>query len=180
MKKIVLVVSLMMVMALNAAQAAELKVGVVNFQKALNEVEQGKKAKAALKAEFDAKQKKLQIQEDELKKMQAEFEKQKAVLSQDALMAKQKTFQEKYTDLQKNFAGYRDELVGRESKMTSQILQNLKTVVAALGQKGGFTLVMESSADTVLYVQSKEDLTDEVIKAYNSKFTGPLKDAGKE
>ncbi len=178
MKKSIL--SLMAVVLMTASSyAADIKIGTVNFQKALNEVEQGKKAKAALKSEFDAKQKKLQIQEDELKKMQAEFEKQKAVLSQDALIAKQKTFQEKYTELQKNFAGYRDELMARESKMTSQILQNLKTVTADIGKGGGFTLVMESSADTVLYVASKEDLTDQVIKAYNSKFSGPLKDTEK-
>lgn len=176
MKKNILFAALVALSLSVSAHAADIKIGTVNFQKALNEVEQGKKAKAALKAEFDAKQKKLQVQEDELKKMQAEFEKQKAVLSQDALIAKQKTFQEKYAELQKNFAGYRDELMGRESKMTGQILQNLKTVVADLGQKGGFSLVMESSADTVLYVQSKEDLTDSVIKAYNSKFNGPLKD----
>lgn len=176
MKKNILFMALVALSLSVGAHAAELKIGTVNFQKALNEVEQGKKAKAALKAEFDAKQKKLQVQEDELKKMQAEFEKQKAVLSQDALVAKQKTFQEKYAELQKNFSGYRDELMGRESKMTSQILQNLKSVVADLGQKGGFSLVMESSADTVLYVQSKEDLTDSVIKAYNSKFNGPLKE----
>lgn len=176
MKKNILFAALVSLSLSVSAHAADIKIGTVNFQKALNEVEQGKKAKSALKAEFDAKQKKLQVQEDELKKMQAEFEKQKAVLSQDALIAKQKTFQEKYAELQKNFAGYRDELMGRESKMTGQILQNLKTVVADLGQKGGFSLVMESSADTVLYVQSKEDLTDSVIKAYNSKFNGPLKD----
>ncbi len=176
MKKFLLViVSTLLLLAAHKVESAEMKVGTVNFQQALNEVDQGKKAKAALKTEFDSKQKKLNIQQEELKKLQEDFEKQKAVLSQDALMAKQKTFQDKYLELQKSMASYRDELVAKEAKMTGSILQNLKTVVADVGQKEGFTLVMEVAQDAVLYVQSKEDLTEKVVKLYNQKFSGPLK-----
>lgn len=152
-----------------------LKIGTVSFQQALNEVEQGKKAKAALKSEFDSKQKRLDVQQQELQKMQQDVEKNKGVLSQDALVAKQKIFMEKYTDLQKSMAGYREELMTKEAKMTGQILKNLKTVVEGIAKKEGFTLVMEDSQDAVLYVQSKEDLTNRVITLYNQKFTGPLK-----
>ncbi len=157
------------------AYSDDLKIGVVNFQQAINSVEQGKKAKAALKSEFDQKQKKLNIQQDELKKMQEEVEKQKSVLSQDALMTKQKTFNEKLMELQKSMGGYRDELVSKEAKMTGQILQNLKSIVAELGQKEGFTLVVEISQDAVLYAKAKEDLTARVITLYNQKYAGPLK-----
>ena len=177
MKSMVLGVLLGCFTGFGVVHAADsVKVGTVNFQKALNEVEQGKKAKAALKAEFDAKQKKLDMQQQELKKMQEDVEKQKGVLSQEALAGKQKMFMERYTELQKNMAGYREELVGKEAKMTGQILQNLKTVVADIAQKEGLTLVMESSQDAVLYVQSKEDLTGRVVSAYNQKFSGGLKD----
>ena len=158
-----------------SAKAADLKIGVVNFQKALNEVEQGKKAKGLLKSEFDAKQKKLNLQQEELKKMQGDFEGQKSVLSQDALATKQKTFNDKYVELQKNMEQYRADLLSKDSKITSQILQNLRSVVQEIGQKGGFTLVVEASQDAVLYVQSKEDLTTRVISDYNKKFSGPLK-----
>ena len=154
--------------------AADLKIGTVNFQAALNDVDQGKKAKASLKADFDAKQKKLQIQSDELKKMQEDLEKNKGTLSQDAMASKQKVMSDKYMEIQKSMAGYREELVSKEGKMTSQILVNLKSVVAEIGKSEGFTLVVESSQDAVLYVQSKEDLTSRVVALYNKKFTGPL------
>lgn len=176
MRKAVVLAVLMTVFGVAPVLAAEnLKIGMVSFQQALNQVEQGKRAKAALKSEFDAKQRKLDIQQQELKKMQDEIEKQKLVLSQDALMAKQKTFSDKYLELQKSMAGYRDELVSKEAKMTGQILKNLKTIVAEIGQKEGFTLIVEVSQDAVLFAQAKEDLTGRVVSIYNQKYSGPLK-----
>lgn len=176
MKKVVVLVACLVAFGAVRALAAEnLKIGIVNFQQALNEVEQGKRAKAALKSEFDAKQRKLDVQQGELKKMQEELEKQKSVLSQDALLTKQKTFSDKYMGLQKSMAGYRDELVSKEAKMTGQILQNLRKLVQDIGQKEGYTLIVETSQDAVLYAQAKEDLTGRVISVYNQKYTGSLK-----
>lgn len=176
MKKSVVVAACLLLACLGKVQAAEnLKIGMVNFQQALNEVEQGKRAKAALKAEFDGKQKKLDVQQGELKKMQDEFSKNKSVLSQDAMTTKQKTFTDKYMELQKSMQAYRDELVQKESRMTGQILQNLKKIVAEIGQKEGYTLIVETSQDAVLYAQVKEDLSHRVIATYNQRFTGPLK-----
>ena len=157
------------------AGAENIKIGTVNFQQAINGVEQGKKAKATLKSEFETKQKKLDLQQQELKKMQEDLEKQKAVLSQEALLSKQKSFSDKYLELQKSMAGYRDELMSKESKMTGQILQNLKKIVGEIGQKEGFTLIVENSQETVLFSQAKEDLTNRVVTLYNQKFTAPLK-----
>ncbi len=161
---------------LSHARAAEnIKIGTISFQQALNEVEQGKNAKAALKAEFDQKQKKLNIQQEELKKLQDEIEKQKSVLSQETMVNKQKAFNEKLVNLQKSMAGYRDELVSKEGKMTAQILQNLKKLVADMGSKEGYTLIVETSQDAVLYAKSNEDLTKRVITEYNKHYTGVLK-----
>ncbi len=156
-----------------SAQAEGIKIATISFQTALNEVNQGKNAKAALKAEFDAKQKKLGLQQEELKKMQEDIEKDKSVLSQDALMNKQKTFNEKLATLQKSMQGYREELMVKESKMTGQILQNLKKVVSQIGQKQGFDLIVEQ--DSVLYAKSNQDLTAQIVAEYNKTYTGALK-----
>lgn len=175
-KKLAILAAMIAILTGARLQAADsLKIGVVSFQQALNEVEQGKRAKAALKSEFDAKQKKLDDQQKELQQMQQDLEKQRAVLSQDAMMNKQKVFSDKYMALQKSMASYRDELMGKEAKMTGEIIKNLRGITADIGQKEGFTLIMESSQDAVLYVQAKEDLTARVIKEYNQKFTGVLK-----
>lgn len=175
--KLALVAALMLAVtgASRIAKADDIKIGGVDFQKALNEVEQGKRAKAALKSEFDGKQKKLALQQDELKAMQLEAQKQGAVLSQDAMAAKQKQFSDKLVELQKNMETYRNELVSKEAKMTGQILQNLKTITSEVGQKEGYTMIVETSQDAILFAKTKDDLTQRLITMYNQRFTGPIK-----
>lgn len=158
---------------LHAAEG--LKIGLVDFQKSINSVEQGKRAKESLKVEFDTKQKKLDLQQEELKKLREDFDKQKLALSEQAAREKEKQFNDKYMELQKNIATYRQDIAAREAKMTGQIIQNLKQIVGEIGKSEKYTLVVERSQDAVLYAESQDDLTDRVIATYNKRFTGAIK-----
>lgn len=77
--------------------------------------------------------------------------------------------------LQKDMANYRDELVAKEAKSTGMILQNLRQVISEIGQKEGYTLIVEVSQDAVPYAKSRDDLTARVVSQYNQRFTGALK-----
>ena len=156
-------------------RAEGIKIGVVNFQKALNLVDQGQKAKAQLKLDFDQKQKKLNLQQDELKKIRDDFEKQRTALSEQAARDQEKKFNDKLMELQQNAGAFRQDLATQEAKMTASILKNLKEVVAEIAKQGKFNLVVEGSQDAVLYAESESDLTDQVIQLYNKRFTGSLK-----
>ena len=172
----VMAATLFLAPVVQAAQSeAGLKIAVVSIQKALNEVEQGKKAKADLKSEFDAKQKKLDLQQDELKKMREDLDKKKVVLAPSDLQSKEESFNKKYLELQKNFADYRQEIVQKEGQFTAAIIKNLKEICEEVGKKEGYTLIVENSQDAILYAGAKDDLTDKVIKLYNERNKGPLK-----
>ena len=155
-----------------AAAEGTMKIGVVNFQQALNEVDQGKTAKTMLKTEFDARQKRLDLQQEELKKIRDELDKQKLVAADQGLQAKEEAFNKKFMDLQKNFSDYRQEIAQKEARYTGAILKNLKGICQEIGQKEGYTLIVENSQDAVLYAGSKDDLTGRVIKIYNQRFKG--------
>ena len=71
--KIIMIALLLGTLAL-PAYAQQLKIGLVDFQKALNEVEEGKRAKAGLKAQFESKQKALNAKQESLKKLKNELE----------------------------------------------------------------------------------------------------------
>lgn len=174
-QKVVLGFLAILLIALQAQAATEIKIGVVSIQQALNEVEQGKKAKDQLKSEFDARQKKLDLQQDELKKIRDDLEKQRVVLSPEVMKTKEEEFTKKYMELQQNFANYRQEITQKEAQYTAVILENLRKICREIGQKEGYTLVVETSQDAVLYANSKEDLTKRVIAQYNKQYKGPLK-----
>ncbi|OGP13727.1 MAG: hypothetical protein A2053_03725 [Deltaproteobacteria bacterium GWA2_50_8] len=144
-----------------------IKVAVVDFQLALNNVEQGKKAKAALKIEFDSKQKKLDLMQKELQTMKEDIEKQRVVLSESSLRSKEEIFKTKFLDLQQKINEFRQELATREAQATGEILKKLRDLVADLGEKRNYDLIVEKSQDLVLYAKTRDDLTQEVISLFN-------------
>src|SRR5690348_13938167 len=68
---------------------AEQKIAYVDLQRALEETEEGKHAKAKLKTDFEKKQKELDARQEELKKMKADLDKQSSILKPEALAQKQ-------------------------------------------------------------------------------------------
>ena len=102
--------------------------------------------------------------------MKNDLQQQAAVLSQDKLKTKQGQFQQKFLALRKKAGEYQQEMMKKEAELSNKILGRLKDIVVTIGQKEGFTLIIEKSNDPVLYVESKDDLTDRVIKTYNKKF----------
>ena len=172
MKRFAMIFGLILIVACSGTAFADiaLKIGVVNFQKALNTVDEGKKAKENLENDFKKKQKQLDIQQKELESMRKELQEQAVVLPQDKLQQKQEDFQNKFMAFRKKAAEFQQEMVKQESELSSKILGRLKEIVEDIGKKENYTLILEESGDPVLYVQSKDDLTDRVIKVYNDKY----------
>ncbi|MBI2083243.1 MAG: OmpH family outer membrane protein [Deltaproteobacteria bacterium] len=177
MRKPILIGSLLVFSLLfqNAFAEAALKIAVVDFQRAINEVDQAKKAKDELKKDFEAKQKKLDLQQDQLKKLREELDKQRLVSSEADMRSKEESFSQKYMELQKSFMDYRNEIAQREAQFTGAIIKNLREICGEIGKKEGYALIVETSQNAVLYAESQEDLTGRVVDLYNKRFKGPLK-----
>lgn len=148
---------------------AEEKIALVSLQKALNEVDEGKNAKAKLKKDFDAKKKQIDDMKTQLQTMSQDLDKQKMVLSQDALKSKTQELQTKYMDLQTKASQYEQELKTQESASAQKILGALRQIVNTISSQDGYTLVIENSTETVLFSKNAVDITAKVISAYNKK-----------
>lgn len=149
------------------ADPAAQKFGYVDFQRALNEVEEGRKAKAALKSEFEQKQKQLDALQGELETMKADLDKQRLILSADALKDKEEAYRKKFIELTERMNSFKMDLQGKELRLTGGILNALQGIVREIGQKEGYTMILEKSQDVVLYSPADADLTERVIRAYN-------------
>lgn len=152
-----------------ASAAADVKIAVVDLQRALHTVEEGKKAKTQLEKELTAKQKQLQAEEESLKKMGEELKKQSLVLSDDAKARKQSELQERFMKYREMFGKSQMEIQQRERALTEPIINKLKGVVEELGNSKGYTIILEKSENGVLFSKSQDDLTEEVIKLFNKK-----------
>jgi outer membrane protein len=152
-----------------AAGRAEVKIGYVDLQRALNEVDEGKAAKALLKRDFDEKQKQLDVKKTEFDKLQADFEKQSVVMSDQARKEKGADLDRRARELQALFMNLQKDLSERERDATRGIFDKMAQVVAEIAEADGFTMVLEKTAGLV-YAPASLDLTNELIRKYNARY----------
>ena len=159
-------ITLVLAMMLGAGAAAEVKIGYVDMQKAIQDTSAGKKAKKELEEAFNKKKKELEKKEADLKKMNEDFEKKSMVLTDDVRAKKQQ-------ELQTEMLKYRD-MVGKsqmdiqkqERELTTPIIENLRKNLSAIAEKEGFTVILEKSEQSVLWAKKEIDLTPRLIEEF--------------
>jgi outer membrane protein len=169
-----LLTALALALALAAAPAAvraEQKIGYVDLQRALNEVDEGKAAKALLKKDFEDKQKHLDVKKSEFDKLQADLEKQAVVMSDAAKKDKAAELDRRARELQGLFMQLQKDLSDRERDATRGIFDRMAAIVRDIAEADGFTMVLEKGAG-IVYAPPALDLTNELIRKYNGKYPG--------
>jgi outer membrane protein len=152
-------------LAFAAPAAAEMKIAVVDTQRAVMETEDGLRAQATLKKHFDKRQRELDDKQTALQKEREDLEKQKDVLSKQALQTRVEKWQKDMAELQAVFVEYNKELQKKQGEMTQPIFQKTMGIIRKLATAAGYDLVVDKQA--VPYNKSDIDLTDRVITEYN-------------
>jgi outer membrane protein len=141
------------------------KIGYVDMNRALNEVNEGKAAKAKLEADGQAKKKKLEIMQNELKTMKDNLEKWRLTLSKEALAQKEQEFQQKFIELQKTSLEFEKSFAEKEAQFIQPISDKLQKVIQKIGSAEGYAVIIPGAM--ALYSMPGSDLTDKVIDAFN-------------
>jgi outer membrane protein len=164
MKKllIVLMVSLLSVSSFAA------KVAMVDIQRILIGVDEGKRVRGKLEKMFKERQKKLDKEKKSLQKLQEDFKKQNMVMSEKAKSKKEREIQEKIIALQQMSMQYQNEMQAEENKNKGPILKKITTIVETVAKKQGYEMVFGASTAPI-YVKEAKDITKDVITAYNKK-----------
>jgi outer membrane protein len=166
MKKMLFVAVILMLAAGNA-YADDIKVGVVDLMKVLNESDAGKKAKTELEAAIKAKQTVIDEKGKEIEKMKGDIEKQSSVLSAEAKKQKQDELEKMIREYQRTVSDSQNDVKKRESELTNGILREIRAIVEKMGKDDGYTMIIENAEGIILYSKKDLDLTDAVIKKYN-------------
>lgn len=151
------------------------KLGLVDLQKALQNVEAGKNAKKSLEKEVTSKRTELEKRQNELQKEAEGFEKKSALMNEGAKTKMQQELQKKFMELQKEAAESQMELQKRERELTKPIIDELRAVIEGIGKEKGLTLILEKNEGAVLFSQGGEDLTENVIEKFNSTKRSKVK-----
>lgn len=155
-----------------AARAAELKIGYVNLQKAVSEVDEGKAARDALKKEFDQKQKTLDDKQNELKRMKDDLDKQMVVMSEETKREKAMEFERKVNEMQQLYVQMQKDLSDRERDMMKVIFDKMESVIKDIAAAEGYAYVFEQQNAGLMVAPANADMTNELVRKYNAKYKG--------
>jgi outer membrane protein len=150
------------------ASAADMKIAVINLNRAINGSDSGDRSKKILLAAKTQKENELKAKETQLRKM-VDDARSNMMLSDSAKAQKEKELRDKENDLRQDVQSAQQELQEQERKLTDSILVELKTVISLIAQERKYDLVLEQAASQViLFNRFKfDDITDEVVDRYN-------------
>ena len=149
---------------------ATLKYGVVDVQEVLDQVEEGRKAIADFKKEFEVQKQKLEDQQKNYKKLEDDFEKQKLILAPAALDQRQKELEAKRGDLQRSMMDANTTMKKREMELSAGIIKKIRSVTEKIGQQKGYDIIYEKNEAGLLYYKDASDITKEVVAEYNKAY----------
>lgn len=169
MKRLLLLVLVVFGLIATPALAADLKIGVVDLQKALNLSVAGKDAKEKIKVKFMSMDAEVKAMEADLTKIKEDAEKQAMALSEKARTAKEREYQQKVKDYQRFKKDAQEELQREDAEFTRVIIEGLLKSAQELGKKKGYTMILEKTESAVIFSDASVDFTDELIKAFDAK-----------
>lgn len=146
--------------------SAQMKIAVVDVQRAVMETEDGLRAQATLKKLFDQRQRELDARQDQLQRARTDIEKQSKVLSKEALQRRTEEWQRSMGELQGVFVEFNKELQKKQNEMTQPILNRVLSVLRQVAAQDGYDAILERNA--VPYARTDLDITDRVIQRYNA------------
>ena len=165
-----------------AVRAAEMRIAVVDMQRALNECDAGKKAKDQVKAKFEKSQDQLRRQREDLDKLKEDYDRKALVLKEEERRNLEKDLENRSLDFKRRYEDFQRDLKQTDAELTSSIVEELYEIVRDYGAKNGYSLVLEASSGALLYNDKAVDVTDEIVKLHNASphRDGTRKDKGKE
>jgi outer membrane protein len=153
-----------------SASAETIKIGYVDLQRAVMEVDEGAEANRKLKADFEKKQKILDQKKNEIQALQQELESQGLMMKPEVKQQKAGLLQKKMMEAQQVYVELQTDLSNKQVKVHGGILQKMQTILEAMGREYKLSLIIEKTEGSVLYAKSDMDYTNELIRRYNSAY----------
>jgi len=147
--------------------AAELKIAVLDTQRALVESEEAQALLAQAQQELQAEQDQLQALNDEIVALNEQLQKDGEVMSPAEQRRLQKDIEDKQIDLQFLGNKLQKEVNDRRQELLQQMVPKIDVVLKDLIDLEGYDMIMERS--NLRYVNSKHDITRRVTEKLNEK-----------
>jgi outer membrane protein len=149
--------------------AADLKIGFVDVQRAINECQAGVEAKKVIIKEVEKLQHLNEEKQKQLQTLKEDLDKQSMMLNSEARAAKERDFQNKLKEFQRWQEDNRNDMNQKRSEAEKTVGMGLQKVIQKIAADEGYTFILVKNDSIVLYASKSVDLTDRVIKAFDAQ-----------
>jgi len=148
---------------------ADIKIGVVDSQRVINDSIVGKAARSNVEAELKKGQGRLAQLKTDFEKAQSDLQKQASVLSGSAVEEKKDALEKKRREFDRAAQDLREEVMRKNDSEISKVVNEISTIVKALAKDSGYTFIFERDKDSVVYASDAIDLTATIVKELDKK-----------
>lgn len=148
--------------------AAQVKIGVVNLQKALQDTAEIKQAEADLKARFGPRQEEIAAMEKEIAKLSQEAEANQAKYNEQAMAELVARIQTRQRQYQRNSQQLQDEVNRDRQDILARVGKRFQDVVKKVAEEKGLDFVVDMN--NLLFSKPALDISAEVTAAYDKAY----------
>jgi outer membrane protein len=147
--------------------AAELKIAVLDTQRALLESEEARQLLQAAQSELEKEETEVKNLGDEIVALQEQLQKDAEVLSQGEQRKRQKEIEDKRIDYEFLVNKLQKEVNDRRQELLQQMVPKIDAVLKDLIELEGYDFIMERA--NLRYANSKHDITRRVTEKLNER-----------
>lgn len=148
------------------AASAETKIGVVNFQRLLEEAPQTKTIMQALENEFAPRRRELLTMQNDLKARDEKLQKEGAVMSEADRSKAEKTLRDGQREFSRKAGEFQDDASTRRNEELGKVQKYLVQEIQTYSQAQGYDLVI---GEGVFYAKNALDMTAQVLAVLATK-----------
>ena len=167
MTKMSLTASMLLLLLSTGAAAAELKIAVLDTQRALIESEEAQQLLRSAQSELEGEQQEVNTLGAEIMALQEKMQKDAEVMSPAEARRRQKELEDKQLDYQFRANRLQKEVQDRRQELLQQMAPKIDAVLQDLIELEGYDVIMQRNS--LLYANSKHDITRKVTEKLNER-----------
>jgi outer membrane protein len=165
--QILVFLSLLAVASVTGAQTPS-KIGYVSLDRILRDAAPAQRAQKKIEAEFSKRDRELQRDAEQLKKLQENLERNGVTMSDSERQRREREFADSTRDFQRKQREFREDLNARRNEELAGVLERANRAVRQLAEQEKYDIIFQEA----VYANPRIDITDKVIKALDESAPG--------
>lgn len=154
------------------AQQTGLKIGYINSQSILDEAPGAQAARDQFNQEMEGVRAEVQQMGQQLDEMIQQYEQQQLTLSPQAKEQREQEILAKRQEYQARVQELEDQADQRQQELVKPVMDRITQVIEAIRAEGGYALIFDVAAGSIIAADESLDLTAEVLRRLNAQPGG--------